>query len=140
MRRHLLPTPEAVHAVAVDSTLAADDPVGQAVADGREGPGRHGRADAGELGLDSLALLDLALALEDKTGKAVGERDLALDMTVAQVRETLAKAPALGAGAGGAPRAQRRADQRQPAALAVHLGTRLPGAARAARRWRTGSR
>ena len=32
VRRHLLPLPEAVHAVAIDSTLAADDPVGQAVA------------------------------------------------------------------------------------------------------------
>jgi 1-acyl-sn-glycerol-3-phosphate acyltransferase len=57
-----------------------------------------------ELGLDSLALLDLGLVLEDKTGKAVGEADLALDMTVAQVRETLSKAPALGTGTGGAPR------------------------------------
>jgi 1-acyl-sn-glycerol-3-phosphate acyltransferase len=58
----------------------------------------------GELGLDSLAMLDLGLALEDKTGKAVGEQDLALDMTVGQVREALSKAPAIGVGTGGPPR------------------------------------
>jgi long-chain acyl-CoA synthetase len=103
VRRHLLPLPEAVHAVAVDSTLAADDPVGQAVAAVAKVPAVADAQTLGELGLDSLALLDLGLALEDKTGKAVGEQDLALDMTVAQVRETLAKAPALGAG----PRAAR---------------------------------
>jgi 1-acyl-sn-glycerol-3-phosphate acyltransferase len=49
-------------------------------------------------------MLDLGLALEDKTGKAVGESDLTLDMTVAQVRETLGKAPPVGTGSGGAPR------------------------------------
>lgn len=104
VRRHLLPLPEAVHAVAVDSTLAADDPVGQAVATVAKVPAVTDTQTLGELGLDSLALLDLGLALEDKTGKSVGEQDLTLDMTVAQVRETLARAPALGAGVGGAPR------------------------------------
>lgn len=104
VRRHLLPLPEAVHAVAIDSTQAADDPVGQAVATVAKVPAVRDGQSLGELGLDSLALLDLGLALEDKTGKAVGEQDLALDMTVEQVRAALAKAPALGAGSGGAPR------------------------------------
>jgi long-chain acyl-CoA synthetase len=104
VRRHLLPLPEAVHAVTIDSTMAADDPVGQAVATVAKVPAVRDAQTLAELGLDSLALLDLGLALEDKIGKAVGEQDLALDMTVAQVRETLAKAPALGAGTGGAPR------------------------------------
>jgi long-chain acyl-CoA synthetase len=104
VRRHLLPMPEAVHAVAIDSTQAADDPVGQANAAVAKVPAVTDTQSLAELGLDSLALLDLGLALEDKIGKSVGEADLALDMTVAQVRETLAKAPALGAGSGGAPR------------------------------------
>jgi long-chain acyl-CoA synthetase len=115
VRRHLLPMPEAVHAIAVDSTLAADDPVGQAVATVAKVPAVADAQTLGELGLDSLALLDLGLALEDKTGKSVGEQDLALDMTVGQVRETLAKAPALGAGSGGAPRrSAERVSSSQP--------------------------
>jgi long-chain acyl-CoA synthetase len=104
VRRHLLPMPEAVHAVAIDSVLAADDPVGQAIAGVAKVPAVTDQQTLGELGLDSLAVLDLGLALEDKTGKAVGEQDLTLDMTVAQVREALSKAPAIGVGTGGPPR------------------------------------
>lgn len=100
VRRHLLPLPEAVHAVAVDSTLAADDPVGQAIASVAKVAAVTDDQTLAELGLDSLALLDLGLALEDKTGKAVGESDLAPDMTVAQVREALTKAQVLGVGTG----------------------------------------
>ena len=59
VRRHLLPLPEAVHAVAIDSTLAADDPVGQAVATVAKVPAVTDDQTLGELGLDSLALLDL---------------------------------------------------------------------------------
>lgn len=104
VRRHLLPMPEAVHAVAIDSVLSADDPVGQAIAGVAKVPSVADQQTLGELGLDSLAILDLGLALEDKTGKAVGEQDLTLDMTVAQVRGTLSKAPAIGVGTGGPPR------------------------------------
>jgi long-chain acyl-CoA synthetase len=114
VRRHLLPMPEAVHAVAIDSTQAADDPVGQAIATVAKVPAVTDGQSLAELGLDSLALLDLGLALEDKIGKSVGESDLALDMTVAQVREALAKAPALGAGSGGAPRRAEQAGANQP--------------------------
>jgi long-chain acyl-CoA synthetase len=104
VRRHLLPMPEAVHSTAIDSTLAADDPVGQAVATVAKVPSVTDAQTLGELGLDSLAMLDLGLALEDKTGKAVGESDLTLDMTVAQVRQTLGKASPVGTGSAGAPR------------------------------------
>jgi len=115
VRRHLLPVPEAVHATAIDSTLAADDPVGQAVATVAKVPTVTDAQTLGELGLDSLAMLDLGLALEDKTGKAVGESDLALDMTVAQVRETLSKATPVGTGSGGAPRrSAERVNASQP--------------------------
>jgi long-chain acyl-CoA synthetase len=115
VRRHLLPLPEAVHAVAIDSTLAADDPVGQAIAAVAKVPAVRDPQTLAELGLDSLALLDLGLALEDKIGKAVSEHDLALDMTVSQVRDVLAKAPVLGTGTGGAPRrSAERAGSSQP--------------------------
>ena len=115
VRRHLLPVPSAVHATAIDSTQAADDPVGQAVATVAKVPAVTDAQTLGELGLDSLAMLDLGLALEDKTGKAVGEADLTLDMTVAQVRETLSKAPPVGAGSGGAPRrAAEKINGKQP--------------------------
>ena len=114
VRRHLLPLPEAVQSVAVDSVLAADDPVGQAIAGVAKVATVTDQQTLGELGLDSLALLDLGLALEDKTGKSVGEQDLTIDMTVSQVREALAKAPAIGVGTGGPPRRgaeQTRASQ-----------------------------
>ena len=50
VRRHLLPMPEAVHAVAIDSTLAADDPVGQAVATVAKVPAVKDAQTLGELG------------------------------------------------------------------------------------------
>ncbi|MFN8524349.1 MAG: AMP-binding protein [Chloroflexota bacterium] len=97
VRRHLLPAPEAVHAAAVvDATLAADDPIGQAIAavarSGAPGP----QQTLAELGLDSLMLVELALALEEKTGRAVSDADLRPDMTVAEVREVMSQAPPLG--------------------------------------------
>jgi 1-acyl-sn-glycerol-3-phosphate acyltransferase len=49
----------------------------------------------GDLGLDSLALVDLALALEDKTGRSIGDGELRLEMTVDQVRALVARAPTL---------------------------------------------
>jgi 1-acyl-sn-glycerol-3-phosphate acyltransferase len=49
----------------------------------------------GELGLDSLALVELALALEEKTGKVVADGDLRLDLTIEDLRILLAKAPAV---------------------------------------------
>jgi 1-acyl-sn-glycerol-3-phosphate acyltransferase/acyl carrier protein len=57
-----------------------------------------------ELGLDSLGLVDLALALEEKTGRAVADGDLRLDMTLADIRTVLQQG---GAGTGGAGRPLR---------------------------------
>jgi 1-acyl-sn-glycerol-3-phosphate acyltransferase len=48
----------------------------------------------GDLGLDSLGLVELAQALEEKSGKAVTDGDLRLEMNVAAVRAFLAQAPA----------------------------------------------
>src|SRR5579884_563371 len=95
VRRNLLPLPETLGAVAVESVLAADDPVGQAIAGAARVQAVADDQTLGGLGLDSLGLVDLALTLEQKTGKAVGDGDLRLEMTVAQVRELLARAPAL---------------------------------------------
>ncbi len=101
VRRHLLPVPEVEVAVVVDSVLASDDPVGQAIAAAARVASVRPEQTLGALGLDSLALVDLALGLEEKTGKMVGDQDLSLDMTVEQVREFMAGAAA---GEGGEAR------------------------------------
>jgi long-chain acyl-CoA synthetase len=95
VRRHLLPLPESVEAVKVETVLAADDPAGQAVAEVARVPAVQSEQTLGELGLDSMGLVALALALEEKTGKVVADSDLRLEMTVAQVRTYLVSAPEL---------------------------------------------
>ena len=97
VRRPLLPLPgkgEAGKVVQVAAATAADDPVGQAIAGAARVGAVQERQTLGELGLDSLGLVGLALALEEKTGNAVTDADLRLDMTVEQVRGVLAGAPA----------------------------------------------
>jgi long-chain acyl-CoA synthetase len=89
VRRHLLPQPRSIASVHVESVAAADDPVGQAIAGVAGVPAVQSAQTLAGLGLDSLGLLDLALALEDKTGNAVADGDLRLDMTVADVRSLL---------------------------------------------------
>jgi long-chain acyl-CoA synthetase len=95
VRRNLLPLPENVGAVRVDTVLAVDDPVGQAIAGAARVNSVADDQTLSGLGLDSMGLVELALALEQKTGKTVGDGDLRLDMTVAQARDLLAAAPAL---------------------------------------------
>ena len=96
VRRHLLPPPEnAPQTVKVESVLAADDPVGQAIAGAAKVSAVHKGQTLSELGLDSLGLVELALALEEKTAKAIADGDLRLDMTVEQVRALVARAPEL---------------------------------------------
>lgn len=92
VKRHLLPPPEAVEAVKIESVLAADDPVSQAVAGAARVRVVQPNQTLGELGMDSMGLVKLALALEEKTGKIVADGDLRLEMTVEQVRAFLAKA------------------------------------------------
>jgi long-chain acyl-CoA synthetase len=101
VRRNLLPLPEAVGVVKIESVLAADDPVGQAIAGAARVQAVADDQTLGCLGLDSLGLTELALALEQKTGKTVGDGDLRLEMTVAEVRALLAEAPALDGAEGG---------------------------------------
>jgi long-chain acyl-CoA synthetase len=92
VRRHLLPAPGDA-AVDVDLTLSADDPVGLAVAGVARVATVRGEQTLGELGLDSLGLVELAAAVETKTGKAVADDDLSLTMTVDALRSLVAGAP-----------------------------------------------
>src|SRR5262249_17814636 len=94
LRRNLILPPRLNEAVAISSVLASDDPVGQAIAGVVRGRAIAPGQTLGELGLDSLGLVELALALEEKTGQAVGEGELRPEMTVEQVRALLARAPA----------------------------------------------
>jgi 1-acyl-sn-glycerol-3-phosphate acyltransferase/acyl carrier protein len=83
--------------VQVENSTAVDDPVGQAIAGAARASALQGQQTLADLGLDSLALAELALALEEKTGKAVTDGDLRLDMTVDQVHTFVAAAPESGA-------------------------------------------
>jgi 1-acyl-sn-glycerol-3-phosphate acyltransferase/acyl carrier protein len=86
VRRHLLPQPERGGLVEVGTALAADDPVGQAIAGVAHVPDVQATRTLGELGLDSLGLVELAVALEEKTERPVHDDDLRLEMTADQVR------------------------------------------------------
>ena len=94
VRRHLLPLPEATESVTIDALQAADDPVGQAVAAAARVPTLAPGQRLGDVGLDSLGLVDLALSLEEATGKAIADGDLRLEMTLEDVRALVARAPA----------------------------------------------
>jgi 1-acyl-sn-glycerol-3-phosphate acyltransferase len=102
VRRHLLPLPSATQTVAVESVLADDDPVGQAIAGLARVPAVLPGQTLGDLGLDSLGLVELALALEEKTGKA--SVMATTDLAVEQVRASLAAAPEREADATGTRR------------------------------------
>jgi long-chain acyl-CoA synthetase len=86
VRRHLLPQPDRGAAVEVATALAADDPVGQAIAGVAHSSDVQATRTLGELGLDSLGLVELAVALEEKIERPVQDDDLRLEMTVDQVR------------------------------------------------------
>jgi long-chain acyl-CoA synthetase len=92
VRRHMLPPPDAA-AVRIDTLKASDDPVAQAVAGAAHVPGVLGHQSLGDLGLDSLGLVEVALAIEEKTGRVIQEADLRMDMTVDQLRQVVANAP-----------------------------------------------
>src|SRR4051812_2264436 len=76
--------------------MAADDPVGQAIVEAARVASVTDEQTLMALGLDSLALLDLAIALEDKTGKVVADGDLGPDMTGGEGRARMVAAPARG--------------------------------------------
>jgi long-chain acyl-CoA synthetase len=86
VRRHLLPMPVPGQHSEVDTLAASDDPVAQAVCGVARVASVAEGQQLGELGMDSLGLVDLALALEEKTGRPVADADLSLDMTLADIR------------------------------------------------------
>ncbi|MFN0071842.1 MAG: AMP-binding protein [Chloroflexota bacterium] len=92
VRRHLLPLPAADQHTRIDALAASDDPVAQAVCGAARITSVSEGQQLAELGLDSLGLVDLALALEEKTGRPVADGDLQLDMTLADIRALLARA------------------------------------------------
>jgi long-chain acyl-CoA synthetase len=102
VRRHLLPVPEAAQGVSVQTFEAADDPVGLAIAGAARVPAVQAGQRLGDLGLDSLGLVELALALEEKTGRSIADGDLRPDMSVDEVRQLVARAPAVDQVAGPA--------------------------------------
>ncbi|HVC34611.1 MAG TPA: AMP-binding protein [Chloroflexota bacterium] len=114
VRRNLLPVPESSTAVEVASALAADDPVGQAIAGVARTSAAQPAQTLGELGLDSLNLVELALRLEEKTGKAVADGDLRLDLTTDQVRQIVLDAPALDAASGAVGAGGEKVSAEQP--------------------------
>ncbi len=111
VKRNLLPPPEAALAVRVEAALAADDPVGQAIAGAARVTGVQPLQTLGELGLDSLGLVELAIALEEKTGKRVEEDALRLDMTLERVKTMLAAAAPVEESTAGGTRETWRAEQ-----------------------------
>src|SRR6185437_13503621 len=93
VRRTVLPLPSTQTAGAPSSAVVDDDLVTQAIAGVARVPGPPADRTLGDLGLDSLALVELAQALEEKTGKVVTDGELRLDMTAAAVRDLIARAP-----------------------------------------------
>jgi long-chain acyl-CoA synthetase len=90
VRRYLLPRPETSAVVNLESLPAVDDPVGLAVAGVARVQAVQGSQTLSELGLDSLGVVELAAAVEEKTGQHVADADLRVDMTVDQLRALLA--------------------------------------------------
>ncbi|HEX9017390.1 MAG TPA: AMP-binding protein, partial [Chloroflexota bacterium] len=113
VRRHLLPMPDAAGTAPTEPALV-EDPVFEAVASTAQVATVAAEHTLADLGLDSMGLVQLALALEERTGKAVGDQALRLDMTVEQVRQFVDAAPGLARGPRrtGAPAASDRGKAR----------------------------
>lgn len=127
VKRHLLPRPEPERMTAIESVLASDDPVGQVVGGIAKVSSVRPNQTLAELGLDSLSLVELAIALEEKTDRAMSEDTLRAEMTVDEVRAALLAAPPR-ASATGSWGVEPARHEHRAAALAVHLGTPVPRA------------
>ena len=101
VKRHLLPIPEVGQTTVIDSVLESDDPVGQAIRGIAKVSMVQPTQTLAALGLDSLGLVELAITLEEKTGKVVHEDTLRTEMTVDEVRAALQAAPTRVDGAEG---------------------------------------
>lgn len=101
VKRNLLPRPSDDAIVQVDALMAAGDPVLQAVQAATRSATVLPHQTLAELGIDSLGLVELAIALEEKTGKTVSEDALSVNMTVEGVRQALLASESGGTGPAG---------------------------------------
>jgi long-chain acyl-CoA synthetase len=97
VKRRLIPLPDQVHgtqdratsAHRADATQAADDPIGQAVRAVTGNPSAANGQTLVELGLDSLAVVGLAVEIETRTGIAIPEGTIDTAMTIAALRHAV---------------------------------------------------
>jgi long-chain acyl-CoA synthetase len=95
VKRHLLSLPQAgaARVAAPADMLPAEDPVVQAILDTARVSWMSAQQTLGELGMDSLALVQLAVELEERIGRDVDDAALRLDMTAADVRDLVDSVP-----------------------------------------------
>src|SRR5262249_52802411 len=92
VKRGLLPLPsELGDAAAVTAAAVGPDAGTRAVAGAARTASIRPEQTLGELGLDSLTLVELALAIEEKTGAHFDDGELTGDMTVAQLQSLVAE-------------------------------------------------
>jgi long-chain acyl-CoA synthetase len=93
VRRHLLPMPAEQPTGTGSAPPVEGDPLAEAVANIAKVASVADDQTLGQLGLDSLALVELVVQVEEKTGRALPESALSTDMTVADLRTAVALAP-----------------------------------------------
>ncbi len=94
VRRHMLPLPTEDAATAAHAPPPIEgDPVAEAVAGVAHLTSVVETQSLSELGIDSLAIVELVVQLEEKTGRALQEGAFSTEMTVAAVREIVESSP-----------------------------------------------
>jgi long-chain acyl-CoA synthetase len=93
VRRHLLPPPSEQPAGQSSAPPVEGDPLAEAVAAAAHLTSVDERQTLGQVGLDSMGLVELAAQLEERTGRALPESALSTEMTVAELRAAVAAAP-----------------------------------------------
>ena len=93
VRRHLLPQPADQPTGSGGAPPVEGDPLAEAVANVAHVTSVADEQTLGQLGLDSLGLVELVAQVEEKTGRALPESALSTDMTIADLRAAVATAP-----------------------------------------------
>lgn len=94
VRRHLIPPPSQPSRAADDTVQPINDPVAQAIATLTPMRLTGPEQTLAELGLDSLNLVELSLALEEIAQRPLGDNELQPEMTIGQVRALVHSPPA----------------------------------------------
>lgn len=89
VKRNLLPPPQPEAAGTADMSLPDEDAIRQAVLAVARVAAIEPHQTLGSVGLDSLGLVELAAAIEEKTGMTVNEELLRGDMTLTDLRQAL---------------------------------------------------